>query len=150
MERLSDVMDAAYPGHTPKDNLCRKVFGLWAQIIPERTLHHARPVDIHDGVLWVHTSSAAWASELHFWREPLLVALKEKIPSLTIRDIRFRQGPLPELRVPVRLQKHAPSPVNPQEVPEELARIATRIQDEDLRQAILAAAAACPADETDK
>ena len=60
----------------------------WSQIVGKVVSTHTQPLYIKQGILWVATSSAAWAQNLTFERQNLLIKLNDL--SLTpLLDIRF-------------------------------------------------------------
>ncbi|AFY32670.1 DUF721 domain-containing protein [Calothrix sp. PCC 7507] len=60
----------------------------WTEIVGVVVATHTRPLSIQRDVLRVATSSAAWAQNMTFGRQKLLVKLNEKLPSPLV-DIRF-------------------------------------------------------------
>jgi predicted nucleic acid-binding Zn ribbon protein len=60
----------------------------WSEVVGKVVAAHTQPLLIQRGVLRVATSSAAWAQNLTFERQRLLLKLNEKLPTPLI-DIRF-------------------------------------------------------------
>lgn len=60
----------------------------WAEVVGTVIAAHTQPLSIQRDVLRVATSSAAWAQNLTFERQRLLVKLNEKLPDPLV-DIRF-------------------------------------------------------------
>jgi predicted nucleic acid-binding Zn ribbon protein len=60
----------------------------WAEIVGAVVAAHTRPLSIQRDVLRVATSSAAWAQNMTFRRQNLLLKLNEKLPTPLV-DIRF-------------------------------------------------------------
>ncbi|GAX39914.1 hypothetical protein NIES4075_08760 [Tolypothrix sp. NIES-4075] len=60
----------------------------WAEVVGTTIAHHTQPLSIQRDVLRVATSSAAWAQNLTFERQRLLVKLNEKLPDPLV-DIHF-------------------------------------------------------------
>ena len=60
----------------------------WQEVVGPVVATHARPLSIQRDVLRVATSSAAWAQNLTFGRQSLLVKLNAKLPTPLV-DIRF-------------------------------------------------------------
>jgi predicted nucleic acid-binding Zn ribbon protein len=60
----------------------------WEEVVGEVIFKHTQPISIDRDVLWVATSSAAWAQNLTFERQRLLKKLN-KILSISLVDIRF-------------------------------------------------------------
>jgi predicted nucleic acid-binding Zn ribbon protein len=70
----------------------QQLLNCWQEIVGAKVAAHTRPLSIQRHVLWVATSSAAWAQNLTFQRQALLTKLNQKLsqtlPSSLI-DIRF-------------------------------------------------------------
>ncbi len=60
----------------------------WAEVVGAVVASHTQPLSIQRDVLRVATSSAAWAQNLTFDRQRLLLKLNEKLP-IPLVDIRF-------------------------------------------------------------
>ena len=60
----------------------------WQQVVGKVIATHTQPVSIERDVLWVATSSAAWAQNLTFERRRLLKELNQILPTPLV-DIRF-------------------------------------------------------------
>ncbi len=60
----------------------------WAEVVGAVIAGHTQPLSIQRQVLRVATSSAAWAQNLTFQRQQLLLKLNEKLPTPLV-DIRF-------------------------------------------------------------
>ncbi|YAF94953.1 MAG: DUF721 domain-containing protein [Nodularia sp. CChRGM 3473] len=60
----------------------------WPEIVGSVVAAHTRPLSIQRNVLWVATSSAAWAQNMTFGRQTLLLKLNQKLPK-PLADIRF-------------------------------------------------------------
>jgi hypothetical protein len=138
--KLADLLRAAYPSKEPDDITAIRVFHWWKRAVPERVYMRARPVRMHAGTLYVHTATSAWSSELEAWKERLLSSIRRHAPEAKVRAVRFRVGPLPELPVGTRPEQPLPPPVVIPTLPEQLARTLAAIDDDELREAIGAAA----------
>jgi predicted nucleic acid-binding Zn ribbon protein len=60
----------------------------WAEVVGTAAAKHSCPLSMQRDVLRVATSSAAWAQNLTFSRQTLLVKLNAKL-SMSLADIRF-------------------------------------------------------------
>ncbi len=135
--RLGAVLERAYPRAT--DWPIIRVFGLWMRTLPKRVVENARPVSLVRGVLWVHVTNPVWAQELSFLERDLLTKLQRVPGAAAVQRIRFRVGPLPEVR-PLE------DPTGPVVAPRARARKRTadpaldaalgRIDDEALRETL--------------
>lgn len=61
---------------------------LWESVVGSAVASHSRPVAIQRQVLWVATSSAAWAQNLNFSRRSLLLRCNQHL-STPLVDMRF-------------------------------------------------------------
>ena len=66
----------------------RRLQECWSGVVPQAAMSHTRPVSISRGVLWVATSSSAWAQTLSFQRHSMLKKLNAQLSSPLV-DIRF-------------------------------------------------------------
>jgi hypothetical protein len=138
--KLAALIRAAYPSREPDEVLAIRAFHGWRRAVSQRMYLNARPVRLQAGTLTIHTATSAWCSELEFDKERLLSALKRHAPEARVRALRFRVGPLPDLSVGTRAVPKPPAPVVVAGLPESLARTLASIDDDDLREAIGAAA----------
>ncbi len=60
----------------------------WSQIVGKVIGNHTQPLYIKQGILWVATSSSAWAQNLTFERQSLIVKLNNVLPT-PLADVRF-------------------------------------------------------------
>lgn len=133
---LSDLVRAVYPRREPEEAQAIRVFAWWRKAVPERVFQRARPVRLSHGVLVVHTATSAWASELDHLKEQLLASVQKHAPEAKVRALRFRPGPLPEVSKTSRPEPPRRMPIPVRALPEELARVLVRIDDDELREAI--------------
>ena len=109
--------------------------------MPERVCRNARPVRIERGVLIVHAATSVWAQELDLLKEDLLARLRRVAPKCGVRSLRIRVGRLPPSPPPVRVTRPRPPVIPATELPEALARELAGVGDDDVRDAVSAAAA---------
>ncbi|CDN17193.1 Zn-ribbon-containing, possibly RNA-binding protein and truncated derivatives [Richelia intracellularis] len=64
------------------------LLGSWSEIVGEAIAAHTQPISIQRGVLRVATPSAAWAQNLTFERQQLLVKINSVLTA-SVRDVRF-------------------------------------------------------------
>lgn len=138
LESISQLLKSVYPA--PDQLEAAKVFSWWSRSVPPRIVEHARPVRLIRGVLIVHVSSSVWANELHYLSDDLLARLRVAAPGSGIQKIRFQVGPLPDIPRRAQQRDPPPEPVRLASLPEELGRALSRVQDDDLRNAITEAA----------
>lgn len=92
----------------------------WAEVVGAVAAIHSRPLSMQRDVLRVATSSAAWAQNLTFSRQTLLLKLNTKL-SMSLVDIRFSTA---GWQKPKDLFK-PPTSVSPQEHPSYLGDISS-------------------------
>jgi hypothetical protein len=138
MERIGDAVNKEVQrfGH---HGAIGDVVKVWAASVGEQIARNAWPARVgRDGVLFVHTSSSAWAFELSQLESDIRSRLGDAAPE----KIRFAPGPLPE-HDPSSSDESVPTPVEPSaEDAETAAKIAAPIDDEMLRKLVARAAAA--------
>ena len=139
--KLAELLRVAYPSREPEDAAAIRVFAWWRQAVPARVFARARPVRLSHGILYVNTASPAWALELDHLKEQLLASVQKRAPEARIRELRFRTGPLPDVKAGSRPDRKRPEPVAVAVLPETLARALAAIDDDSLREAIAGAAA---------
>ena len=145
--RIADVLDGAYPG-TKADRVMIRTFSWWDRTQPRRIVENARPIKIRDGVLYLHTPSAAWAQELSFHKEDLLRSIQRVVPS--IQDLRVKVGFMPPPPPPVDPPPPKTQPLPATQLPGDVARALARVGDDELREMLTHAACLSLAPRTDK
>jgi hypothetical protein len=116
-----------------------EIVKVWAASVGEQIARNAWPARVgRDGVLFVHTSSSAWAFELAQLESDIRARLGDAAPE----KLRFAPGPLPEPDL-TEAELAAQAPVHPSAEDAEIAaKIAAPIDDEMLRKLVARAAAA--------
>ncbi|MBF2015108.1 MAG: DUF721 domain-containing protein [Rivularia sp. T60_A2020_040] len=66
----------------------QRLLNCWEEVVGKVIATHTQPISIEREVLWVATSSAAWAQNLTFERQRLLKKLNKILPTPLV-DIRF-------------------------------------------------------------
>ena len=66
----------------------QQLLDCWQEVVGKAIATHTQPISIERDVLWVATSSAAWAQNLTFERSRLLKKLNQILPNPLV-DIRF-------------------------------------------------------------
>jgi hypothetical protein len=137
---LGSLVRDVYPSREPEDAQAIRVFAWWRKAVPERVFMRARPVRFTHGTLIVHTATSAWATELDHLQDQLLASVHKHAPDARVKTLRFRVGPLPDLPPQTRPDPPRRTPIVVKTLPEALARVLARIDDDELREAIGAAA----------
>ena len=119
------------------------VAAAWPEAVGEGIAANAWPARIaRDGTLHVNTSSSAWAFELTQLREQIAESLTEALGPIAPTTFRFAPGPIPEATAGSAKEAARSVLKVPPELEEEGRRMAAGIEDEGLREAVAAAAAA--------
>lgn len=89
-ELLPGVLKGMRP---PNRGLLAKVKKAWAEVVGEAFAQRAHPTSLSNGVLSVEVTSSAVKYELTTFRaEAVLEGLRERLPGLFLRTIRYRLG----------------------------------------------------------
>ena len=67
----------------------QKLIALWPTVVGPDIAARTRARRIDRGVLYVHVDHGAWMQELHFIEKDLTRKLREAVPGVPIRRIRF-------------------------------------------------------------
>jgi predicted nucleic acid-binding Zn ribbon protein len=87
MKSINDILAVLQQQAQWQEQPFQRVLQCWAEIVGAAA-SHTQPLMIQRDVLWVATSSAAWAQNLTFKRQAILLKLNELLPKPLI-DIRF-------------------------------------------------------------
>ncbi|MFN6571317.1 RNA-binding protein [Nostoc minutum NIES-26] len=88
LKSVNDILGVLEQQAKWQEQPFQRLLQCWAEIVGTVVAAHTRPLSIQREVLRVATSSAAWAQNLTFGRQTLLVKLNEKLPTPLV-DIRF-------------------------------------------------------------
>ena len=69
----------------------------WHDLVGSKIARQSQPEFLKDGVLQVRVENSVWLSHLRFLEDQLIQMLNKELPSLEIKEIRFRQGHLDAL-----------------------------------------------------
>ena len=112
----------------------------WQEIVGAKIAGQSQPESLNNGVLQVRVANSAWLHHLRFLERELRQKLNQKLPSLKIKELRFRQGPLDQAK-PVKSsstpeeiqapQNHLkkPTPLEPEQL-----RLLESVPDPELRR----------------
>ena len=67
----------------------QQVLTLWPTVVGDELAARTKATKIDRGVLFVHVDHGAWLQELHFIEKDLIAKLRELVPGVTIKKIRF-------------------------------------------------------------
>ncbi len=86
--RLADILGSMHSEVGKTLKLCN-LLTIWDEVVDERVSKHTEAVKIRSGILYVYTSSSAWAQELSFLKGPIVEKFNLVAGEEVIRDIRF-------------------------------------------------------------
>jgi hypothetical protein len=141
-ERIGEVVRGELARFGPAGAM-GDIVAAWPAAVGDGIAANAWPARIaRDGTLHVNTSSSVWAFELTQLREKIAESLAEALGPIAPTTFRFAPGPIPEaVAEPVKEGTQTVLKVPP-ELEEEGRRMAAGIEDDSLREAVAAAAAA--------
>lgn len=74
--------------------LLYRVWEMWEGMIGSAVARHALPFAWKKGTLVIRVDHATWMAELEFLKGRILTAVKEALPGVLVRGVRFEQGEL--------------------------------------------------------
>jgi hypothetical protein len=134
-ENLESLIERVYPS---KEGFIEvRAHRAFARAVPHGLHKRAMPARVVRGVLHVNTESAAWAQELQMMAPKILESMKTAEPTLDVRELRFRVGPLE--RAEDRELLPLGRTIEPVALTPKLAAAISAIRDEGVRDAVLGA-----------
>ena len=112
----------------------------WQEIVGSQLAKQTQPEYLKDGVLQVRVENSVWLNHLRFLGEELRQKLNQELPSLEIKELRFRQGTLSKVQSgPPSTGSHAASSSERDAEPrqplsQEQQRLLDTISDPELRR----------------
>jgi len=91
-EVLSSVLNQS--GLTDKSEYL-KIYKIWPAAVGEKIAENTCLESAKRGMLFVNVSNPAWMQELHFLKDMIIEKLDHALGEGTVRDIRFKTGPVP-------------------------------------------------------
>jgi hypothetical protein len=143
MERIGDQVRRELGRFGPAAGMADLV-AAWPETVGAGVARNAWPARLsRDGTLHVATSSAVWAHELRLLEGEVLGRLRAALGESAPPRLRFAVGRLPEAAAELADEPSARRPPEPTaEQRAEAVRIAARVRDSELREAVARAAAA--------
>lgn len=140
-EHIGSILEQLFQEPKWKDKLQAAIPLLrWQEIVGAKIAKQSQPESLRDGVLQVRVANPAWLHHLRFLEQDLRHKLNKELPSLEIKELRFRQGPLDTVQPVVSSASSgdASAPQNSEEehtVPsEEQLKLLEAVSDPDLRR----------------
>jgi predicted nucleic acid-binding Zn ribbon protein len=112
----------------------------WQEIVGSQFARQTQPEFFKDGVLQIRVENSVWLNHLRFLGEELRQKLNKELPSLEIKELRFRQGTLDKVQSgPPSTGSHAASDPKEdagprQSLSQEQQRLLDTISDPELRR----------------
>ncbi len=88
LKSVNDILGVLQLQAKLQEQPFQRLLKCWSEVVGGAIATHTRPLSIQRDVLWVATSSAAWAQNLTFERRRLLTKLNAVLPT-PLTDIRF-------------------------------------------------------------
>lgn len=85
---VDDILASIQKSGLWEGELFPRLLKCWTEVVGAKVAVETRPVSIQRDVLWVATSSAAWAQNLTFQRKTILMKLNHHL-SASLVDMRF-------------------------------------------------------------
>ncbi len=147
MALIGELVPGALPKTQPAHVKLARLTALWERSVPPRVARAVTPVRFRDGVLHLHTQNSVWAQEVSLLGPKLVEHMRARDPRMPVEKLAPRVGPMPE-RVPIEPEPAplAVTPLDPKDLPSEVALALEKIADADLRRSLteLACAALAP------
>lgn len=143
MERLERQVRDELRRFGPGEGNMVGIVRAWPAAVGETLARKAWPARLQrDGTLLVHTISSIWAFELGRMGADILERLQAEAGEDAPPALRFVPGPVPEPPSPPSAEHgRRPPEVDPEDAAA-AARIAAKVEDEELRELVVRAAAA--------
>ena len=94
-EHIGSILKQLFQEPEWKDKLQAAIPLLrWQEIVGVKIAEQSQPESLKDGVLQVRVANSAWLHHLRFLEQDLRHKLNEELPSIEIKELRFRHGPL--------------------------------------------------------
>jgi predicted nucleic acid-binding Zn ribbon protein len=91
---LQELLPGVLKGMQPRNKgQVAKIKKAWLEVVGEPVAKHARPTALTNGILSVEVTSSSVKYELATFRaEAVLEGLKQRLPGVFLRTIRYRLG----------------------------------------------------------
>ncbi len=90
-QKLADILEGMNTGLARSVKICSQLT-LWDRVVDEQVRRHTEAVKIKFKVLYVTTSSPAWAQELGFLKQQIIAKFNAEAGQEVISDIKFKSG----------------------------------------------------------
>jgi hypothetical protein len=110
----------------------------WQKAVGYDVSRRTRPIRMDKGVLQLRVATSAWAQELALLKKTILARLREH--GIKLDDIRFQVGTVEPAPRPME-RRATKGPRKLRELPDQVKNAILRVEDEELRAVLTAAAA---------
>ena len=90
-QKLAEVLAGIQGRGDNALGICR-LLSLWERVVDERVGRQTEAIKIRNRVLYVSTTTSAWAQELSFLKREIISKFNAAAGREAIHDIRFRAG----------------------------------------------------------
>lgn len=143
MDRLEGQVRRELSRFGPVDGDMVAIVRVWPRVVGATVARNAWPARLaRDGALHVNAASSTWAFELGRLGETILTQLRAELGEATPPALKFAPGPVPEPDTAEGERASRAAPEVAEEHRAEAARLASRIEDEELRELVARTAAA--------
>ena len=98
-EHIGSILEQLFRNPEWKDKLKASIPLLrWQEIVGDKIARQSQPESLSNGVLQVKVENSAWLHHFRFLERDLRQKLNKELPSLEIKELRFRQGPLDQVK----------------------------------------------------
>lgn len=140
-EHIGSILEQLFRNPKWKDKLQACVPLLrWQEIVGAKIARQSQPESLNNGVLQVRVANSVWLHHLRFLERELRHKLNKEVPSLEIKELRFRQGPLDQDKpmksesIPKKIRGPQKHQENPTPLKAEQLRLLLSVTDPELRR----------------
>ena len=90
-QKLAEILEGLGTGVGAAIKTCGLI-SLWSRVVDERVGKHTEAIKIRNRILYINTSTSAWAQELSFLKKEIIEKFNQVAGQEVIRDIRFKAG----------------------------------------------------------
>ena len=117
-----------------------RISAVWERVLSPRIAKNASPTRLKERVLFVETTTSAWAQEITLMAPTLLEKLRAGMPSLEVDSLRVRASAHPKRASADRRRPPTVAPLAEAELPTALQEELARVEDDPLRDVLTRAA----------
>ncbi len=113
-----------------------EIWNVWNSVVGEHVSRHAQPDFMRNKILFVKVSSSPWMQQLHYMGVGIVEALKKRLGTHIIEEIRFKLGEVdPQLKsTTTPLQSSNPIPSPGKGISKEIRKTLSPIKDGQMKE----------------